>query len=111
MCFTLPPYAEKYAGCATDTADLLHHDGVWYLHIVVSIPAPMVEPTDMVVGVDLGLVQPAVTSTNQFLGKKAWKAREGRLFKLKRALRTKGTKSARRHLRRLRGKQALSPRL
>ncbi len=41
-----------------------------------------------------------------FLGKRAWKAVEGRLFHLKRALQKKGTKSAKRHLKRVRGKQA-----
>ena len=42
----------------------------------------------------------------QFLGKKAWKATEGRYFRLKRRLQPCGTKSAKRHLRRLRHKQA-----
>lgn len=103
--FALPAYAEKYAGCDTDSADLINRNGAWYLHIVVTVPAPDVEPTDTVIGVDLGLSQPAVTSNNRFLGERKWKAREGRLFKLKRALQKKGTKSARRHLRRVCGKQ------
>jgi IS605 OrfB family transposase len=59
-----------------------------------------------VVGVDLGIVRPAVTSNKQFLGKRAWKAIEGRLFHLKRKLQQKGTRSAKRHLRRVRRKQA-----
>jgi IS605 OrfB family transposase len=75
------------------------------LHVVVTIPAPDVAPTDQVVGVDLGIVRPAVTSNNRFLGKRAWKAIEGELFHLKRALQKKGTKSAKRHLKRVRGKQ------
>jgi hypothetical protein len=72
----------------------------------VSVPAPDIAPTDQVVGVDLGIVRPAVTSNNQFLGKRAWKAIEGRLFHLKRSLQQKGTRSAKRHLRRVRRKQA-----
>lgn len=106
ICFILPAYAEKYAGCDTDSADLMNRDGTWYLHIIVTVPAPNIEQTNTVIGVDLGLSQPAVTSNNRFLGEPRWKAREGRLFKLKRALQKKGTKSARRHLRRLRKKQA-----
>jgi len=54
----------------------------------------------------LSLTRPAVTSTNRFLGKRAWKAIEGRAFKLRRALQKRGTKSAKRHLRKLRGRQA-----
>jgi|SRR5579859_3308491 len=58
-----------------------------------------------VVGVDLGLSRPAVTSNNRFLGKKGWKAVEGRLFYLTRALQKKGTRSAKRHLKRVRHRQ------
>jgi IS605 OrfB family transposase len=103
--FHVPDYGAKYAGYPTDTADLIERDGRWWLHVVVSVPAPEVEPSDDVVGVDLGLSRPAVTSTNRFLGKRAWKAVEGRLFKLKRALQQRGTKSAKRHLRKVRHKQ------
>ena len=105
--FTVPAFAAKYAGRPVDTADLLHHpDGRWWLHVVVTVDAPDVEPKAAVVGIDLGLAQPAVTSTNRFLGKKAWKATEGRYFRLQRALQKRGTKSAQRHLRSLRHTQA-----
>lgn len=104
--FDIPDYGAHYAGYPVDTADLINHDGVWWLHVVVTVPAPAVEPTDAVVGVDLGLAQPAVTSNNQFLGKRVWKDVEGRRFYLKRQLQRKGTKSAKRHLRKLRRKQA-----
>ncbi len=104
--FAIPDYNAAYAGYPTDTADLLFRNGVWWLHVVVTVPAPDVVPTDQVVGVDLGLAQPAVTSNNRFLGKRAWKAIEGRLFHLKRKLQQRGTRSAKRHLKRLRRKQA-----
>jgi IS605 OrfB family transposase len=104
--FRIPDYSARYAGYPTDTADLIERDGSWWLHVVVTVPAPAVEPFDQVVGIDLGLSRPAVTSGNRFLGKPAWKAIEGRLFKLKRALQKKGTKSAKRHLKKVRHKQA-----
>ena len=104
--FAVPDYCAHYAGYLVDTADLINRNGVWWLHVVVTVPAPDVEPTDDIVGVDLGIAQPAVTSTNRFLGKPAWKAIEGRLFYLTRQLQRKGTKSATRHLRKVRGKQA-----
>jgi putative transposase len=104
--FAVPHYSVKYAGYPTDTADLIFRQGRWWLHVVVTVPAPEIAATDQIVGVDLGLVRPAVTSNNRFLGKRAWKAIEGRLFHLKRALQNKGTKSAKRHLKRVRGKQA-----
>jgi putative transposase len=104
--FSIPDYSAAYAGYPVDTADLLFRGGVWWLHVVVTVGAPEIEKTDQVVGVDLGIVRPAVTSNNHFLGKRAWKAVEGRLFHLKRALQKKGTKSAKRHLKRVRHKQA-----
>jgi IS605 OrfB family transposase len=104
--FNVPSYHAHYAGYPVDTADLINRRGVWWLHVVVTVPAPVVTPTDEVVGVDLGIAQPAVTSNNRFLGKPAWKAIEGRLFSLKRQLQRKGSKSATRHLRKVRGKQA-----
>jgi putative transposase len=104
--FVVLDYCAHYAGYPVASADLITRDGVWWLHVVVTIPAPEVQPTEEVIGVDLGLAQPAVTSNRRFLGKRVWKDVEGRLFSLKRQLQRKGTKSARRHLRKLRRKQA-----
>lgn len=104
--FAVPDYAAKYAGNPVDTADLIHKNGEWWLHIVVSIPALEVEQTEQVVGVDLGINRPAVTSNNRFLGRRRWKAVEGRYFKTIRALQKKGTKSAKRHLRKLKRRRA-----
>ncbi len=104
--FSAPAYAAKYAGGSPNSADLVFRDGAWCLHAVVTVPAPVVTRTTTVVGVDLGLAQPAVTSNNRFLGKKAWRAVEGRRFKQRRALQTKGTKSAKRRLKATRRAQA-----
>jgi putative transposase len=104
--FRLPAYAQKYAGCEEDTADLICRGDVWWLHVVVTVPSPEIAPCDEVVGVDLGLAQPAVTSTGRFLGKKAWRAIEARRFKQRRALQAKGTKNAKRRLKMTRRAQA-----
>src|SRR5205085_12403464 len=99
-------YAPKIGRYPADTPELPRREGHWRLHSVVTVPAPAVPPTAQVIGVDLGLSRPAVTSNNRFLGKRAWKAIEARLFKLKRALQKKGTKNAKRHLCRTRHRQA-----
>jgi IS605 OrfB family transposase len=104
--FSVPSWGSKYAGCPVDTADLLERHGTWWLHVVVTVAAPKVSPTGTLVGVDLGLARPAVTSTNAFLGKKGWKATEGRYFRLRRALQQRGSRSAKRHLRRMRHAQS-----
>lgn len=103
--FAVPAYAERYTGGLVDTADLLYRNGKWLLHVVVTLPTPEIQQTGSIVGVDLGLAHPAVTSDNRFHGKRAWKDIEGRYFKLRRALQSRGTKSAKRHLRKMRGRQ------
>ncbi len=102
--FHVPAYAARYAGCPTATADLIQRRGHWYLHVVVSVPAPDVEPTEVVVGVDMGVTRAAVSSDNRFHGERRWRELEARDFRLRRALQKKGTKSAKRHLKRLSGK-------
>src|SRR5205823_7755301 len=64
--FSVQEYAAKYAGFPVDSADLLERDGEWWLHIVVTVPAPELEPSDQLVGVDLGINRPAVTSSACF---------------------------------------------
>jgi len=104
--FTVPTYAAKYTTYPTATADLVRTRGHWYLHVVVDVPTPHVEPTDAVVGVDVGVTRAAVSSDNRFHGKRRWRAMEARDFRLRRALQAKGTKSAKRRLKKLSGRTA-----
>jgi putative transposase len=102
--FTVPQHATRYIGSKVCSADLCYRKGRYFLHIVVSVPEPAVAPSDETIGVDLGLNRPAVTSTHQFLGERRWKEQERRLFRLRRKLQAKGTRSAKRHLKQLSGK-------
>jgi putative transposase len=103
--FRIPAHLVHYAGNKTCSADLCYRKGQFTLHSVVDLPAPQSSPTDEVIGVDLGMNRPAVTSTRQFLGERGWKEQERRTFRLKRRLQAKGTRSAKRHLKKLSGKQ------
>ncbi len=105
MGFTVPEHAAKFRGGKVCSADLCYRQGRYFLHIVVAIPVPVVTRTDEVIGVDLGVNRPAVTSKRHFLGKRRWKEQERRIFRLRRILQAKGTKSAKRHLRKLSGKR------
>ena len=51
------------------------------------------------IGVDLGIKKPAVTSQNKFLGKGIWNQIGRRYFEARRSCQAKGTKSAKRRLR------------
>jgi putative transposase len=86
-----------------DSADLLYRKGEFFLHLVVTLPTPSFSES-AVVGIDFGETRPAVTSDNQFFGERRWKGNERRYFRLKRKLQSKGTRSAKRHLNRLRQK-------
>ncbi len=102
--FTVPLHSQKYAGYKVCSADLCYRKGRYTLHIVVSVPEPSIAPTPSVMGIDLGLNHPAVTSKRQFLGERQWKEQERRIFRLRRKLQRTHSKSATRHLKALSGK-------
>jgi putative transposase len=84
-----------------DSAELVYRPSGWWLHVALTVHPPKVEPAGSVIGVDLGINRPAVTSEAQFLGKRRWKEVNQRYFRLNRALQAKGTKSAKRHLKKI----------
>ena len=104
LLFTIPSYAQKYIGGKVCSADLCYRKGRFSLHVTLSLPDPAIFPSSEVMGVDLGLNRPAVTSKKHFLGERKWKEQERRIFRLRRKLQAKGTRSAQRHLKRLSGK-------
>lgn len=102
--FSVASYTQKYIGGKVCSADLCYRKGRFTLHIVLAFPDPAIVPSQEVIGVDLGLNRPAVTSNKHFLGERRWKEQERRIFRLRRTLQAKGTHSARRHLKKLSGK-------
>lgn len=103
--FTISKQALQYTGGKPCSADLCYRKGRYFLHIVVSLPEPACVPTEEVIGVDLGLNRPAVTSNRHFLGERRWKEQERHIFRLRRKLQAKGSKSVTRHLKKLSGKR------
>ena len=97
----IPKYAEKYLEWKPRSADLcLHKNGKLHLHLVFE-KAFERKAIQKVVGIDLGVNRPAVTSECDFYGERRWKEVENRYFRLKRKLQAKGTKSAKRHLKKI----------
>jgi IS605 OrfB family transposase len=94
-------HSETFKGLKTRSADLVRKAKGWFLHVVVEKEVPDVQETGKVVGVDRGVKRPAVTSDGTFLGNPRWRSVEERLLALRRRLQGKGTRSAKRHLRRL----------
>jgi IS605 OrfB family transposase len=77
----------------------------YFLSVVVEYEDPKFEFNSNVVGIDLGIKKPAVTSLNKFLGRGHWNTVGKRYFEVRRSLQSKGTKSARRRLRLISGKE------
>ena len=103
---SIPPHHAARVDLPVRCSDLcLDRKGRLWLHVVVQAPEPQVHPTGEVVGVDLGVACPAVTSQAQFLGASRWREVEARSFRLRRALSAKGTRSAKRHLHKVSGRQ------
>lgn len=102
----IPDFFKPTLAAATgfDSADLIKRKGRFWLHIVVTLPKVEVVDGGQFIGVDLGLRRPAVLSNNAFLGQRRWREVDARYFRLKRALQAKGTRSAKKHLKRLAGK-------
>jgi len=103
--FSIPKHHADRINWPTQMADLRQdRKGRLWLHVVVQHEPPPIVATGQVVGVDLGVNRPAVTSQNKFFGKKRWREVEARSFRLRRALQAKGTKSAKRHLKKASGR-------
>lgn len=101
------------AGFTLQSSDLIDREGKLWLHVAMRASRPdrpdTPEPRDTpeppgVVGVDLGVVCPAVTSQAEFFGERRWRGVEDRYLRLRRALQKRGTKSAKRRLRKLSGR-------
>ena len=104
--FEVAQYYRQYLSWNNTSADLIRdRRGRWWLHIVMETDTPKIEPTNQVVGVDLGIAIPAVDSNGNKYGSEHWQQVEDRTFQLRCRLQSKGTKSAKRHLKKLSGRQ------
>jgi len=97
--FVVPQHHQSRINWKVCSADLrIDRKGRFWLHVAVEHESLTAQPTGEVVGVDLGVRRPAVTSGNLFLGERRWREVEERSFRLRRTLQAKGTPSAKRHL-------------
>ncbi|MBL3667450.1 transposase [Streptomyces sp. M2CJ-2] len=88
-------------------SDLLVRDGMWFLNATCEVPeAPLnTEPVDFL-GIDLGIVNIATTSDGEIMAGRELNRIRTRERELRTKLQQKNTPSARRRLKRRRGKEA-----
>jgi IS605 OrfB family transposase len=102
---SVPEYFKQYIGWKRCSADLFIRKNKVFLNIVFSKEVSDPELTGKVVGIDRGIKKLAVTSENQFFGGGQVKKVSKRYEKIRRALQSCGSKSAKRHLRKISKKE------
>jgi putative transposase len=105
VALAVPTYALHLIGNRVATADLMYRKGRFTLHVVLKLDDVEFVTNGQAIGVDLGVCRPAVTSDGRLHGKKRWREVSKRRFRLKRKLQSNGSKSAKRHLRSLAGRE------
>ncbi len=86
-------------------AELVWREGVYYLHLTQTREIPPVRGAEDVLGVDLGICNVATDSTGaQFTGS-AIRKRRSRFVARRGALQRRGTRSAKRHLQKMRRRE------
>lgn len=99
-------YQEARMDRVKGQADLILRDGAFFLYLTVEMPTPPpIDPVD-VLGVDLGIVQLAVDSDGEAHTGAGVKQCRRRFQRLRQGLQSCGSKSAKRHLKRIRQKES-----
>ena len=104
--FKIAEYYEKYASWKYTNAQLIRRKNKnYYLNLQMCQELPKKVGECEVLGIDLGIKNIAVCSNNVFFNSKKVKNVKGKYQKLKRDLQSKGTKSAKKKLKKLSGKE------
>ena len=99
-------YQQARINTVIKETDLILRNNIFYLAIVVD--APEATPDDPIgtIGVDLGVIHLAVDSDGEFYSGEAVDKVRDSIDTLKASFQSKGTKSAKRHLKRLSGRES-----
>lgn len=103
--FVVGAYQQARLQAIQGQADLVYRHGVFFLAVTIDRPTPPAEQPSDTLGVDLGIVNLATDSDGETFSGAAVEHTRQRLLKLRAALQKRGTKSAKRHLKRLRRKE------
>jgi hypothetical protein len=87
-------------------ADLVWRDGVYFLHITQTCPAPATESSGGILGVDLGMVEFATDSEGEHFSGGKVKGMRHYFNRRRRSLQHRGTKSARRRLKQIKRRES-----
>jgi len=100
-----PKYFKKYEDWKIGGCTLIYRDGEFYLNIFAEKDNPKPSKNKKVLGIDRGINNVAVCSDNSFINSRKIKNIKGHYAHLKRELQAKGTRSAKRKLKRVAGRE------
>ncbi len=105
--FFIPTYCRDYISWSikSTTISFDPKNRVFYLHVSLEYNDPEKIEDQKVLGIDRGIVNIAVCSDNRFFNSKKIKNRRAQYASLRKELQSKGTKSAKRKLKRLAGRE------
>ena len=101
----IPTYFLKYNFKTSKSARIRTKKGRIFIDIIVEVITPKIRKVKKIIGVDRGVYYPAVTSDNTFFNSKKLREVKGRYKYLKGCLQRAGTRSAKRHLQKLAGRE------
>ena len=103
--FLIGSYQASRVGSIKGQADLIYRNGTFYLAVTLDVPTPAPTSTDDTLGIDLGIVNLATDSEGEtFSGQAVEKTRQ-RHHALRQRLQKRGTKNAKRRLKKLSGRE------
>jgi putative transposase len=86
--------------------ELIYKKGVWYFNLVIELPDPLKVEKGIIMGVDIGENNLAVTSTGKIFGGKRLRFERDRFLAERRRLQSNGTQSAKQKLCKISGREA-----
>ncbi len=104
--FRVGSYQQSRLDSIQGQADLLYRHGTFYLAVTLDVPEGSPIETNDTLGVDLGIVNLATDSTGESFSGALVEQHRQRHQALRGRLQKRGTKSAKRHLKKLSGKEA-----
>src|SRR6266516_2037819 len=104
--FQVGGYQQARMDAIKGQADLIYRNGVFYLAVTLDVPTPTPDETTDILGVDLGIVNLATDSEGETFSGEAVEKTRKRYHALRQRLQKRGTKSAKRHLKKLSGREA-----
>ncbi len=104
--FLIGQYQAARMDAIKGQADLIYRQGVFYLAVTLAVPEPWPSEPQGTLGVDLGIINLATDSEGETFSGRAVEKNRKRQHALRQRLQKRGTKSAKRHLKKLSGREA-----